>query len=170
MASANFVLFDLISGDRTLNAAAISAILEADPTGLQGAALAGAMAAPPAIGGTTPADGAFAGLSSTGAASEGATTVAAAGATQGNAASIPAGTSVVYVTVTASTQGVKLPTAVRGKRVTVLAAATIGNKIYPATGALIQGAATNASVALAANKGSTFYAESATKWRYVKGA
>ncbi len=170
MASANFVLFDLISGDRTLNAAAISAILEADPSGLQGAALASAMAAPPAIGGSTPANGTFATLASTGSVSEGATTLAAAGATQGNAASIPAGTSVVYVTVTASTQGVKLPTAVAGKRITVLSASAVGNKIYPATGALIQGAATNASITLAANKGNTFYAESATKWRYVKGA
>ena len=170
MATANFVLFDLIVGDRTLDAAAISAILELNPAGLQGAALAGALAAPPVIGGTTPAAVTASELTSTGAIVEKTQTVAAAGANQGAAGAIPDACSEVMVTVTASTQGVKLPTAVAGKKVRVFAAAGVGNKVYPFAGALIQGLATNAAYTLAAGKATLFIAESATKWRFQAGA
>lgn len=95
-------------------------------------------------------------------------TLAATGATQGNAAQITK--SVVMVTVTASTQGVKLPTAATGLRVIVCAASAKGVKVYPFLGDRIQGAATNAAVALVLNKSSIYIAADATNWRVVKGA
>lgn len=93
---------------------------------------------------------------------------AAAGATQGNATQITK--SVVMVTVTASSQGVKLPTAATGVSVVICAASAKGVKVYPFSGDRIQGAATNAAVALVLNKSSIFIAADTTNWRVVKGA
>lgn len=96
--------------------------------------------------------------------------LAAAGATQGNASVIPDTASIITVTVTASTQGVKLPTAATGKRVTVAAASAKGVKVYPATNDRIHGAATNAALALPLNRTYTFIAVDTATWRVQKGA
>lgn len=165
----NFVVLDLIVGDRTLNAAAISAILEADPSGLSAAALASVLAAPGEIGGTTPGKGNFAGLSNSGASSTTPSTVAAAGATQGNATAIGASVTDVIVTVTASTQGLKLPTASLGKRLRVWPDTVKGNKLYPATGGKVGAAATNAAISVVANKPVDLLGVSATAWRVQVG-
>lgn len=95
-------------------------------------------------------------------------TLAAAGATQGNAAQITGKR--VIVTVTASTQGIKLPVGVAGLEVEVYAAPTVGVKVYPASGARIGASSTNASVTLAAAKASKYVAISATSWRVLTGA
>lgn len=95
-------------------------------------------------------------------------TLAAAGATQGTASAISK--SAVYVTVTASTQGIKLPTAAEGKRVVIFSAPTVGVKVYPFSGDKIGAAATNTAVVLASGKGNIYQAIDATTWRVVKGA
>lgn len=95
-------------------------------------------------------------------------TLAAAGATQGNAAQITGKR--VVVTVTASTQGIKLPVAVAGLEVEVYAAPTVGVKVYPNTNGKIGASSTNASVTLAAAKASKYVAISATSWRVLTGA
>lgn len=97
-------------------------------------------------------------------------TIAAAGATQGNATQVPENVGYVAVTVTASSQGIKLPTAATNKRVVVLAASAKGVKVYPFTGDRIQGAATNVAVALVLNKSSEYIAVDANNWRVLKGA
>lgn len=99
-------------------------------------------------------------------------TVAAAGATQGAAGAISAsGGSVVIVTVTASTEGVKLPTAVTNLCYNIVVPGSVGTKIYPGTNAKIDATATNGSIALVAGKGSLFLATSTTQWRVIlKGA
>ncbi len=95
-------------------------------------------------------------------------TAAAAGTSQGTAT--PITKSLVFVTVTASSQGVKLPTAATGLQVTVCAASAKGVKVYPFAGDRIQGAATNVAVALVLNKSSIYIAADANNWRVVKGA
>lgn len=97
-------------------------------------------------------------------------TLAAAGATQGNAALITGAGGVVIVTVTASTQGVKLPIAVPGMRVEVWADPAVGVKVYPNTGAQIGAGSTNAAVALVKNKAGIYQAVSAAKWRVLQSS
>lgn len=98
-------------------------------------------------------------------------TVAAAGATQGNATAISAlRGAVVKITVTASTEGVKLPTASTGARVTILADPLVGVKVYPATNGIIGSAATNAAVALVKNKGNIYIGIDTRRWRVISGA
>jgi hypothetical protein len=94
--------------------------------------------------------------------------LAAAGATQGNAGVITKST--VIVTVTASTQGVKLPTAATGKRFQVFCPGTVGVKVYPNTNDKLSTAATNAAVLLVADKANTYVAKDATTWVVQKGA
>lgn len=96
------------------------------------------------------------------------TILAAAGATQGNAAAITTG--FVIVTVTASTQGVKLPTAVTGLTVKVACPGTKGVKVYPFAGDKISTAATNVAVALVADKTNVYWAKDALTWTVLKGA
>lgn len=96
------------------------------------------------------------------------TIVAAAGATQGGATQIT--TSRVIVTVTASTEGVKLPTAATGKLVYINVGGTVGVKVYPFTNDKISTASTNVAVALAADKGNVYIAKDATTWLVTKGA
>ncbi len=120
------------------------------------------------VGATIPAAGSFTTLTRTGYTISVPQTLAAAGATQGDAAAITS--SVVMVTVTASTEGVKLPTAATGLQVTVCAASAKGCKVWPFAGDRIQGAATNAAIALVLNKSSIFIAADAVNWRVVKGA
>jgi hypothetical protein len=85
-----------------------------------------------ALGSTTPAAEAVLALTQNGAQVSMPQILAAAGATQGTAGAITKGT--VIVTVTASTQGVKLPTAATGQRVRVMCPGTVGVKVYPNTG------------------------------------
>lgn len=94
--------------------------------------------------------------------------LAAAGATQGNAGVITR--SVVIVTVTASTQGVKLPTAATGKQVRVHCPGTVGVKVYPNTNDKISTASTNVAVALVADKANLYIAKDADVWTVQKGA
>lgn len=94
--------------------------------------------------------------------------LAAAGATQGNAAAITK--DVVIVTVTASTQGVKLPTAVTNRQIRVHCPGTVGVKVYPNTNDKISTASTNVAVALVADKANIYIAKDATTWAVMKGA
>lgn len=102
------------------------------------------------------------GLNLTGLLNATATTIAAAGATQGGATAITS--TVVYVTATASTEGVSLPSG--GGVVYVFAPGTIGCKVYPpkSGNAKINTHATNAGTVLAAAHGAVFAQVSATLW------
>ncbi len=95
-------------------------------------------------------------------------TLAAAGATQGDATQIT--TSTVYVTATTSAQGVILPVAAQGKRVTVFAPILLNTKVYPATGDAIGAGSLNSAVVLAAAKGTIYQAIDGTTWAVVTGA
>ncbi len=106
----------------------------------------------------------------TGAFSGSSAIVAAAGATQGTAALIGA-VLMAIVTVTASTEGVRLPTAATNRMVFVTVPGTKGVKIYPFSGDQIDAAGTNASVALVAGKGNLYYAKNTSQWyTAIKGA
>lgn len=94
--------------------------------------------------------------------------LAAVGATQGGAGVITS--SMVIVTVTASTEGVKLPTATTGKTIQVMVPGTIGVKVYPFAGDRISTAATNAAVALVADKANIYVAKDTVTWAVMKGA
>ena len=98
----------------------------------------------------------------------------ATGTTQLGAAAISAATALALVTVatTASTHGVRLPTAATGLSIQVGNAATFGVKVYPATGGQIGAASTNAADAtvLAINKTNTYIAINKTKWVVNRGA
>jgi hypothetical protein len=110
------------------------------------------------------------GLSLTGNYAETITTIAAAGATVGTATAIPAGSSSVFVTVTASTEGVKLPSITTvgvGSVITVIPSVTVGIKVYAGVAGQSIGAGTTntTAVAVALNAPRNFIAVSATKWR-----
>lgn len=96
-------------------------------------------------------------------------TVAAAGATQGGATAIAAASFLVNVTATASSEGVKLPTAATGKNLTLLAPTTKGVKVYGGAAGQIINAATTATTAyvMTTNEAVTFFGISATAWRAV---
>lgn len=94
--------------------------------------------------------------------------VAAAGATQGGATLITK--QKVRVTVTASTEGVKLPVAATGMVVKVMVPGTIGTKVYPNTNAKLDASATNVAVVLAAGKTNIYEATSTTQWITMKSA
>jgi hypothetical protein len=97
--------------------------------------------------------------------------VAAAGATQGNATAISALRGlIVKVTVTASTEGVKLPVASTGLEVRVLADPLVGVKVYPFLNGIIGSAATNAAVALVKNKGNIYIGMDTRRWRVIVGS
>lgn len=95
-------------------------------------------------------------------------TVAAAGASLGTATAISAtGGSNVFVTVTASTEGVKLPSITgAGMRFTVWAATGVGVKVYANAAGQSIGAGTTATTAVLVPKttATTFIASSTTKW------
>ena len=93
--------------------------------------------------------------------------VAAAGATQGTATAIAAAIALAIVSVTASTEGVKLPTAATGKEVTVLAPLTKGFKTYGGAAGQLINANTTATTAFAVVSGQavTFRGVDATHWR-----
>lgn len=112
--------------------------------------------------------GTFAGITNTGSTFTAIQVLAAAGATQGNAGAITG--SKVVVTVTASTEGVKLPTAATGLEVRVHVPGTVGVKVYPGTGARIDAVATNTASALVAGKANIYMARDTTRWVTLKGA
>lgn len=107
-------------------------------------------------------------ITRTGNLTEGFQTVAAAGATQGTATAITK--SVAMVTVSASSQGVKLPTAATGLSVRIHVPGTVGVKVYPASGGKIDASSTNTGVVLAAGKANLYFARNATAWVTMKGA
>ncbi len=76
----------------------------------------------------------------------------------------------MVVTVTASTQGVKLPTAATGRIVRVAVGGTVGVKVYPFAGDKISTASTNVAVLLAADKTNVYLAKDAVTWLVQKGA
>lgn len=90
-------------------------------------------------------------------------TVAAAGSVQGDATALGE-TDIVDVTGGDDTKGVILPTAVAGARVEVRNSGTAGLKIYPATGADINGGSANAAITILEDTHATFVAISATSW------
>ena len=94
--------------------------------------------------------------------------LAAAGATQGAAGAIS--NSVVIVTVTASTEGVRLPAAATGLEIRVHVPGTVGAKVYPASGAKINALSTNTSLLSAAGKADIFFARDTTRWVTMNGA
>lgn len=99
------------------------------------------------------------------------TTVAAAGTVQGNATAIAASALLVNVTVTASTEGVALPTVATGRMITLLAPTTKGFKVYTAAAGQVINAATTATTAYAmtTNHPATFIGVSTTLWRVQRG-
>lgn len=97
--------------------------------------------------------------------------VTAAGATQGNATLITGSKAVITVSTTASTHGVRLPSAATGLEVLIANAGTFGVKVYPSTNDRIGAASTNAAGAvLAINKATRYIAISASKWVVQVGA
>jgi hypothetical protein len=95
--------------------------------------------------------------------SDGTTTgITAAGATQGTAAALTKSYNVV--TTTASGTGVVLPTATAGMRVTIVNRGANVLNVYPASGAAVDGNATNTAVTIAVNGTGTYEASSATQW------
>jgi hypothetical protein len=90
------------------------------------------------------------------------TGISAAGTVQGNATALTRAINVVS-TVSAG-QGVVLPTAVAGMRVTVMNTSATAMNTYPASGAAINSLATNAAFSHAAGARLDFVATSATQW------
>lgn len=76
------------------------------------------------------------------------------------------GLSVDYniVTTVAASTGVRLPTAVAGRRIIVTNRGANTLNVYPATGGVIDSLATNAATTVAAGKSSSFVATSGTQW------
>lgn len=90
--------------------------------------------------------------------------VAAAGSAQGDAAALTAN-SLNNVSGADGTKGVILPTAVAGMKVRVYSSvATNGLKIYPATGAAINGGSANAAITIEGKTVAYFVAIDATTW------
>ena len=90
--------------------------------------------------------------------------VAAAGTTQGTATAITADYVVVTSATAGSATGVILPTAVAGREVMIVNRSSTPIRVYPATGASIDGAATNAATDVGVNQFHVFKASSATAW------
>lgn len=96
--------------------------------------------------------------------------IAAAGASQGDATAITS-QKVLVVTVTVSTEGIRLPAAATGIQVLVANGAGKGVKIYPATGDKIGAAATNAAdTLLVTNKANLYQAVNTLLWVVLRGS
>lgn len=98
--------------------------------------------------------------------------IVSAGATQAGATAITSLKAVV-TTATASSKGVRLPTASTGLEVEIgNAGPTFGTKVYPATNGKIGAAATNVAdtTVLAANKVNRYVAVNTTFWVVQRGA
>jgi hypothetical protein len=90
--------------------------------------------------------------------------VSAAGTTQGTATAITADYVVVTSATAGSATGVILPTAVAGRQVMVVNRSTTPIKVYPATGASIDGGSANAATDVGVNQFHLFQAASTTAW------
>jgi hypothetical protein len=95
-----------------------------------------------------------------------ATTITAAGATQG-AATAMTKTYNVVTTATAD-QGVKLPSAGTGKQLTVVNATSVTIKVYPAAGEQINSLSANAAKSLAAGATMDLVCTSGTAWKSLE--
>jgi len=90
--------------------------------------------------------------------------IGTAGSDQGTANALVETLSVI-TTNAASTQGVKLPTAVAGRTVTVFNATATDCKLYPNSSDSIDGGSANASITLPANTSYTLSCKDSTDWR-----
>jgi len=90
--------------------------------------------------------------------------IGTAGSDQGTATALVETLSVI-TTNAASTQGVKLPTAVSGRTVTVFNATATDCKLYPNSSDSINGGSANASITLPANTSYTLSCKDSTDWR-----
>ena|SRR6056300_382593 len=90
--------------------------------------------------------------------------IGTAGSDQGTANALVETLSVI-TTNAASTQGVKLPTAVAGRTVTVFNATATDCKLYPNSSDSIDGGSENASITLPANTSYTLSCKDSTDWR-----
>lgn len=93
-------------------------------------------------------------------------TVAAAGASAGNATTVTA--ALIKVTATASTEGIKLTTAY--PLVIVAIPGGVGSKVYPPTGAILNALSTNTALVQAKQTTSLYAQVSATAWVQLKGS
>ncbi len=91
-----------------------------------------------------------------------AATVSAAGSTQGTATVLSSDVNIA--TTVGASQGVQLPVAVAGMRVTVINKGANTLSVYPATGASIDAIAVNTAQSLVANGMLEYTASSATQW------
>lgn len=96
--------------------------------------------------------------------------VQATGSNSQSAAAPISAPSVVVVTVSASSRGIRLPAATAGLTELIANAGANDVRVYPASGDRIGANATNASTTLAAGKGGIFFAQDATTWRVILGA
>jgi hypothetical protein len=75
-------------------------------------------------------------------------------------------------TVSTSSRGVRLPTITNttdSTGLTLFNCTAVNCKVYPATGASIQGGSANAAFTLTANTGSIFQSDGSANWRVIKG-
>lgn len=92
-----------------------------------------------------------------------ASTLAATGSAQGDAAQLPVA-GFVLVTAADGTKGVKLPAAAAGRTVHVKNSAAAILKVYPPTGGVINALAANAAISLAASVPAIFTCYDGTTW------
>jgi len=92
-----------------------------------------------------------------------ASTVAATGSTQADAAQLPSA-GFCLVTAGDGTKGVLLPAAVAGLTVTVKNSSGSGLKVYPATGDTINALSANAAITIATQTCPTFHCYDGTAW------
>tara|TARA_B110000967_G_C18901869_1_gene576299 strand:+ start:11880 stop:12746 length:867 start_codon:yes stop_codon:yes gene_type:complete len=91
-------------------------------------------------------------------------TVSSAGSSQGDATALSSGVNVI-TTVSANTTGIKLPTAVAGRTLTIINTTTTDCKLYPNTSDTIEGGSANVHIVLPAKTSKTMSARNATDWR-----
>lgn len=77
---------------------------------------------------------------------------------------------VVVTTVSSPTRGIRLPVAMTGLTELITNAGSNSVHVFPASGARIGNAATNAAINVGAGKGSIFFAQDAKTWRVIAGA
>lgn len=95
------------------------------------------------------------------------TAIAAAGSnSQANSTALTSPVNII-ATVSATTRGVRLPTADAGDIVIVKNKSATGCNVYPATGAAVNALSADAAYDLAATTSVMFVAESATLWHTV---
>ena len=90
--------------------------------------------------------------------------VSSAGSDQGTATAL-SNTLSVITTVSADTTGVKLPTAVAGRTVTVFNSTSTNCKLYPNSSDTIDGGTADVAITLPANTSYTLSCKDATDWR-----